>query len=208
MKKLILIILILFTGNVTASSLPNCPSDQSKRYHNCFGTYIYPENTEWGGDKYVGEFKYDTRHGQGTYTHARGDTYVGEWQDNDEHGQGTYTYFNGEKYVGEWKIGKRTGKGTYTWADGDKYVGEFKDGKKHGRGTYTYADGSKYIGEYKDEAMHGQGTFTYADGTEERGYHMNDEYVPTICENMGLTKGSDPFGNCVLELIKEINKEG
>ena len=55
--------------------------------------------------------------------------------------------------------------------------------------------------------MYGQGTFTYANGVEERGYHMNDEFVPTICENMGLTKGSDAFGNCILELIKEINKD-
>ncbi len=133
MKKLLFIILILFTSNATASSLPNCPSDQSKRYHNCFGTF--------------------------------------------------------------------------TWADGEKYVGEFKDGKRHGQGTYTWASGSKYVGEYKDNKMHGQGTFTYPNGVEERGYHMNDEFVPTICENMGLTKGTESFGNCVLELIKEINKD-
>ena len=53
--------------------------------------------------------------------------------------------------------------------------------------------------------MHGQGTYTYPSGKEERGYHMNNEYVPTICENMGLRKGSESYGNCVLELIKEIN---
>ena len=110
MKKLLFIILILFASNALASSLPNCPSDQSKRYHNCFGTI---------------------------------------------------NFNNGDKYVGEWK----------------------------------------------DDKNHGQGTYTYSNGVEERGYHMNDEYVPTICENMGLRKGSDPFGQCVIELIKEINNE-
>ena len=36
---------------------------------------------------------------------------------------------------------------------------------------------------------------------------MNDVYVPDICEGMGLTKGSDPFGQCVVSLINEINNE-
>ena len=74
-------------------------------------------------------------------------------------------------------------------------------------GPLTYSSGSKYIGEYKDHNFHGQGTYTYSDGVEQRGYHMNGEYVPTICENMGLTKGSDPFGQCVVSLINEINED-
>ena len=156
MKKLLLIAIILFAGNTMASSLPNCPSDPSERYHNCFGTL---------------------------------------------------NLNNGDKYVGEWRDNKRHGQGTYNYADGEKYVGEHKDNNRHGKGVYTYASGNKYTGEYKDGKMYGQGTFTYANGVEERGYHMNDEFVPTICENMGLTKGSDAFGNCILELIKEINKD-
>ncbi len=144
-----------------ASSLPSCPADSSARWHNCFGSYIFPEDSEWAGDTYVGEYKDDKRHGQGTYT----------------------------------------------WADGDTYVGEFKDTKRHGQGTYNWADGDTYVGEYKDNKMHGQGTYTYANGVEERGYHMNGEYVPTICENMGLTKGTESFGQCVVSLINEINND-
>ena len=207
MKKLLFIILILFAGNTTASSLPNCPSDTSVRWHNCFGSYIYPEDSEWAGDTYIGEWKDDKRHGQGTYTWVDGEKYVGEYKDNKRHGQGTYIWANGSKYVGEYKDDKRHGQGTYIWVNGDKYVGEYKEDAKHGQGTYTFANGAKYVGEYKEDAMHGQGTYTYANGVEERGYHMNDEFVPTICENMGLTKGTESFGNCVLELIKEINKD-
>ena len=179
MNKLPLIIALLFTYNATASSLPNCPSDPSLRWDNCVGTYIWPD----------------------------GEKYVGEWKDTKMHGQGTYTFTDGEKYVGEFKDGKRHGRGTNIFADGEKYVGEYKDGKRQGQGTYTYASGAKYVGEYKDGKMHGQGTYTYPSGEEERGYHMNDEYVPTICENMGLKKGSESYGNCVLELIKEINSD-
>ena len=179
MKKLLFIALILFTGNALASSLPNCPSDQSKRYHNCFGTY----------------------------TLANGDKYVGEWRDSKQHGQGTYTYPDGENYVGEYKDGNSHGQGTYTYASGSKYVGEYKDDKRNGQGTYTWADGEKYVGEWKDNKRYGQGTLTFANGTKESGYYMNDEYVPTICENMGLTKGSDAFGQCVVELIKQIRDD-
>ncbi len=55
--------------------------------------------------------------------------------------------------------------------------------------------------------MHGQGTYTYANGVEERGYHMNDEFVPTICEDMGLTKGTESFGQCVIRLIDKVNED-
>ena len=71
-------------------------------------------------------------------------------------------------------------------------------------GTYTYASGAKYVGEYKDSEKHGQGTYTYPDGTKDSGYWMNDEYVPDICENMGLSKGTSEFGQCVLKLIETI----
>lgn len=77
-----------------------------------------------------------------------------------------------------------------------------------GQGTYSFINHDKYTGEWKNDNWHGEGIFIWANGKIEQGNYMNDKFVPTICENMGLTKGSDPFGNCVLELIKEINKEG
>ena len=74
-------------------------------------------------------------------------------------------------------------------------------------GAYTWVDGDNYIGEYKVDKMHGQGTYTYASGLKESGYHMNDEFVPTICENMGLKKGTDSFGQCVLKLIDKVYED-
>jgi len=35
---------------------------------------------------------------------------------------------------------------------------------------------------------------------------MWGEFVPEICEGMGLSKDTEAFGNCVVESIKAINK--
>ena len=99
--KIFLIVLGVLSFPTVSLSLPNCPSDQTKRYHNCFGTY----------------------------TNADGDTYVGEFKNDAFNGQGNFTFANGAKYVGEFRDNKRNGQGTYTWPDGRQYVGEFKDGQ-------------------------------------------------------------------------------
>ncbi len=173
MRKLIL--LSTFFISISVHALPNCPSDTSVRWHNCFGTYA-----------------------------VDGDQYVGEWKDNLFHGQGTYTYANGGKYVGEFKDNLFHGQGTFNYASGDKYVGEYKDDKPHGQGTYTHTSGNQYVGEWKDGERHGQGTFTFANGERWNGYFINGDYIPRICEDMGLRKGSDEFGKCVNELVRKL----
>ena len=83
------------------------------------------------------------QNGHGTVT-SPNLNYVGEWKGNDFHGQGTRISTNGTKYVGEWKNGKYNGQVTYTSPKGEKYMGEFKDGKRHGQGTYTFPDGKNW----------------------------------------------------------------
>ena len=89
-------------------ALPECPGSPTSStrrsfwWNNCEGTYTYAN-----GDKYVGEYKDDKKHGQGTYTYADGAKYVGEWKDGNYHGQGTETYASGNKYVGEYKNGRK-----------------------------------------------------------------------------------------------------
>ena len=121
------------------------------------------------------------------YTFADGERYVGEWKDNKMHGQGTITYgkdsqWAGEKYVGEFKDGNKHGQGTTTFDSGDKYVGEHKNNERHGQGTYTFGKdskwaGEKYVGEYKNNKRHGQGTYTTADGKIYKGLFRNDEFL-------------------------------
>ena len=151
MKKLILLSTFFFSVSVHA--LPDCPSDTSVRWNNCFGTLTLPN-----GVKYVGEFKDDKYHGQGTRT----------------------------------------------LPIGIEYVGEFKDGEYHGQGTLTFPNVMFYVGEFKDGEYHGQGTRTFASGTIEVGYYMRGNYIPKICERMGLVKGTESFGNCVLKLIDDL----
>ena len=117
-----LVFSLLLIVSVGCFALPPCPTDQNKRYHNCYGTYTWPD-----GNKYVGEFKEDKRNGQGTFT-----------------------FLNGSKYVGEFKDGKMQGQGTYTWVDGNKYVGNMMDNKLYGQGTYTFANGDTYAGSFTD----------------------------------------------------------
>jgi hypothetical protein len=241
--KIILVIAALFSGVgiVIASDLPDCPS--SGYFHNCFGTYTYEDgskyvgewmhderhgqgtltygpNSEWAGDRYVGEHK-DGLHGQGTYTFASGDKYVGEYKDGNQHGQGTYTWSNGDKYVGEWKDDNKHGQGTYTDANGNKYVGKYKDDKRYGQGTITWTDGEKYVGMFKDGKRHGQGTYTYADGMVEEGIWKDGEFqyaqkLPEnssssgnskldnhkeFCEEIGFNPGTEKFGDCVMKMM-------
>ena len=99
--------------------------------------------------------------------------------------------------------------GTYTWPDGKKYVGDYKDNKAHGQGTLTSPDGGKYVGEWEDDKFNGRGTFTFPDkiGGSWNGYFMNGDFVPNICTNMGLTKGSPEHGQCVLKLMDSVMSE-
>jgi hypothetical protein len=82
-RYLYFIIVLLFSSTLMASqswALPDCPS--SGYFDNCFGTYTMGPNSAFAGDKYVGEWKDDKIHGQGTYTYANGDKYVGEWKND------------------------------------------------------------------------------------------------------------------------------
>ena len=162
------------------SSLPQCPKDIKASWTNCFGTVTFEEG-EFKGHKYVGEFRDDKYHGQGTYTFADGSKYVGGYRDGKLTGQGTATLATGEKYVGEFWDGKSHGQGTYTWPDGSKYVGEFRDGKSHGQGTHTWADGSKYVGEWRDDKYHGQGILYNVNGTvQESGMWRDGELLQSF----------------------------
>ncbi|MAQ98254.1 MAG: hypothetical protein CMD50_03060 [Gammaproteobacteria bacterium] len=176
MKKIIFT-LFLFTS-INAYTLPACP-DTSKVWNNCFGTYYY-----------TGEYL--------------GDKYIGEWKNDKKHGYGTYTYKNGNKYEGEFFDDIVSGQGTAFFSDGGKYVGGFKDNLFHGNGTETFPNGDKFEGNYKDGKEHGLGVYTWADGESETGYYINGEWIPDICKDMGLSVNSSGYEKCINRLIEEV----
>jgi hypothetical protein len=64
-------------------------------------------------------------------------SYIGSYKDDKFHGNGSYTYGDGTKYIGEFKNGLPNGKGTYVYQNGAKYESEFKNGKGSGeKGIY------------------------------------------------------------------------
>ena len=73
-------------------------------------------------------------------------------------------------------------------------------------GTFNLANGNKYVGEWKDDKRHGQGTFTHKDLTEQTGFFLNGSFVPYLCQEMGLIRGTDAYGQCVIKLIDEVTK--
>ncbi|MDB4046453.1 trypsin-like peptidase domain-containing protein, partial [Amylibacter sp.] len=160
-------------------TLPSCPS--SGYFHNCFGLFEYDN-----GDKYVGEWQNDDKHGHGTYTYGpnsqwAGDKYVGNYRDGNSNGQGTYTFgpnsqWAGDKYVGEFKDSSYGGQGTYIHANGNKYIGEFKGSKRNGKGTFIWANGNKYIGEFKDDKKNGKGSFIWVSGDKYVGDYKNGKW--------------------------------
>jgi hypothetical protein len=181
---------VLLFSEGESFALSPCQGDDETKWQNCEGILTSSSGKEYvgvfnngifdgehvaEGIKYVGEFKDNIPHGQGTYTFADGRKYVGELKDGKYHGQGTFTWADGRKYVGEWKE-LPNGQGTYTYADGGTYVGEWKDGKYHGQGTKTYSDGGTYVGEWKDGNWHGQGTETWADGRKYVGELKDNKY--------------------------------
>jgi len=76
--------------------LPNCSS--SPPWNNCYGSF-----THASGDRYVGEWKNNKKHGKGIFTWADGRIYEGNYKDGKKHGKGTFTFANGKVLEGEWK---------------------------------------------------------------------------------------------------------
>jgi hypothetical protein len=123
----IILLLAVLAGGVSASDLPDCPTDENASWNNCFGTY----------------------------TDSKGNKYAGEWKDGNSSGQGTLTFSDGAKYVGDFKDHKANGKGITTWPGGNIYVGEWKDDKRNGQGTYTSKDRTIREGIWKDDEFLG-----------------------------------------------------
>ena len=136
MKKLSLlyVFLVLMFYN-SAEALPQCEGEDDTQWTNCQGTYLKKEvEPGWTRD-FTGEFGSvpGKRHGKGSSKVFKdgsfNSTYVGEWKDNKPHGQGTESRANGDKYVGEWKDDLQHGQGTFIFANGTVDKGIWENGE-------------------------------------------------------------------------------
>lgn len=119
-----------------------------------WGVYKFPN-----GSYYKGDFKGETRTGSGEYYNAtKKIKYVGDYFLDFKHGNGRITYADGAFYEGGWIKNKMYGHGILEKANGNVYTGDFKNGKKHGTGTMkNRADKWIYIGEWKHGKFDGKG---------------------------------------------------
>ncbi|KAL6063021.1 Phosphatidylinositol-4-phosphate 5-kinase [Balamuthia mandrillaris] len=116
-------------------------------------------------------------HGHGTMVWKNGDRYVGHWKNNQRHGIGEMTFSPSDplgryRYQGRWKADKMHHRssssfyhgskeevdgGIMEWKDGTKYIGEWKEGYRHGLGVQWFKDGRKYEGYWRKDREDGPG---------------------------------------------------
>ncbi|XP_028002974.1 MORN repeat-containing protein 3 isoform X1 [Eptesicus fuscus] len=113
---------------------------------------------------------------------VNGDRYVGEWKDNMKHGKGTQVWKKkGTIYEGDWKFGKRDGYGTLSRPDKEKgkyrrvYSGWWKGDKKSGYGIQFYGPEEYYEGEWCSDQRSGWGRMYYSNGDIYEGQWWNDK---------------------------------
>ncbi|WP_443644493.1 hypothetical protein ABXT66_04655 [Candidatus Levibacter sp. Uisw_134_01] len=149
-----------------------CPSSGYK--DNCKGRMSYG-----GGDTYIGFFKNNKRHGQGTYVYKNGTKLTGTFYKGLP-SYGTETYggkWKGDRYTGNFENWNRSGQGNYFWKNGNKYFGQWQKNKLHGQGTFTWKSGNKYVGQWEKGNQHGQGIKTYNNGKIEKGIWKNGNFL-------------------------------
>ena len=119
------------------------------------GTMTYPEK----GQKYVGQFKYGKRDGNGTLIFSDGTKssgqkqYEGVWKEDMPTGKGTLTFYDGRKFVGEWKVEIVITKDTLT-VEGKEMPATYRRPTLSAQGTMFYPDGRKEVGEFKNDEFY------------------------------------------------------
>ncbi|KAJ3036088.1 hypothetical protein HDV00_003064 [Rhizophlyctis rosea] len=160
---------------------------------------------------------------------TNGDWYLGEWRDDMKHGNGTYYYHKtGSIYEGEWSHDVRSGFGTYSvpltpppllraqktsspfsvhqppessssthkrltpHASQNTpmrkiYAGEWLADVRHGRGTCFFDDGGVYDGGWVGDVRQGWGKMIYAGETEgEAGEVYEGEWFEGMRHGQGI----------------------
>jgi S1-C subfamily serine protease len=195
MRNLILLFLIANLGQIIgiekAYALSQC-MDPNYR-HNCLDSIKASDGT-----KYLGNFKNNKLHGQGTLTFPNGAIYVGTFKNDKLSGQGAFTYPNGTKHVGEYRQNKPNGQGILYYNNGDKYVGIFRKGKRHGEGRMIFANGEIKEGDWdngkliptestKASKSGGMGSGFFV---SQSGHLITNEHVVKGCGNITIRDSS------------------
>ena len=149
----------------------------------------YPDSSS-----YIGEVRYELKHGDGEYKMRNGSwykgrflgetmtgkgelylakedvRYKGEFFMDKRHGYGKLSWENGDYYLGFWKADLMDGHGKFHKHNQYSYEGDYKNGKRTGKGReHNNAEEWTYEGEWVDGFFEGEGVFTDPHGTVFRG---------------------------------------
>ena len=179
--KLIVPDQFIYEGNFKDDLFDGYGEYKSKQY-NYFGYYSCGKKSGKGKEinlikniEYEGDFKDDKRNGFGKEKNPDGTIYIGEFKDNQKHGQGTLI-LDGIKtwtYKGDFKNDKISGKGRFKWNEKKQYIGEWENNELSGYGILIN-NNTKHIGYFSHNNKHGYGACFFEDQYAILGKWEND----------------------------------
>ncbi|XP_010598160.2 MORN repeat-containing protein 3 isoform X2 [Loxodonta africana] len=129
------------------------------------------------GDRYMGEWKDDMRHGKGTQIwKKKGAIYEGDWKLGKRDGYGTLSLPDQETgkyrkvYSGWWAGDKKSGYGIQFFGPKEYYEGDWCRNQRSGWGRMYYSNGDIYEGQWLNDKPHGEGMLRLKNGNRYEGY--------------------------------------
>ena len=175
-------------------------------------TWISEDKTQ----KYIGEFKKEKKHGEGTYIWEGMGEVSGKFENDQFPNYGKFIQYDQFEYIGDMKNrdAQFNGKGSQiNLITKDKYEGEFKNGVADGYGIMVFADGTRFEGNFKSGLKHGKGKVVNALFFRS-GEEKNEEFIADGGPQTGEYKDDLPKGEFIWKMksgrtyVGELNSEG
>jgi len=222
MKKLILISLFIFFAICSKSwaeddyntkkqqlindalktvDLPECERSPKVggqvTWNNCLGPYTWTN-----GNFYIGVWKNGKKHNFGTQVWASGSSYTGEWSEGKRHGQGTHTLYNGDIYEGIWH-NDRCKDCNFNF-EFNKIKAMAKNKKELEARLKEKAKRMTKFRQDKVKAKERQDERNRIENARQEEIKENQLFdnAKIECEAIGYKKGTEKFGECVLDLTE------